>query len=394
MNREELELTLSIAQRAGIALVDSLTHPGSVPKFYKGKLNRNYLGTLAAYGYNSRVYCYLHYNGKINPVSEQCLFFLKNKLTQVATPFSAGRLNRKLKIVQLTHNDRHISPFTNYPLVLNYRAFLQYVDKHLDISPKTRARRYQAMDAVVDTPSDVMSKLPKMPMSPNYFFARFNQVIERLIVQNDFDYTGVYDVGRCGLSAIRNVSRTRPGFSGWYGRALMGDALQAISSLAFTAHGNIIGFIGDGAKGVVPDVVPSLIENALSYQDMRKKNITIFFFLNGGHSVIRTYQERILFNRSSRQMRLINIFPQDWEEEICGIQIVSRVLDSFDASKLTSAMLKQGVINLFSVVVSHNNEGDGLSLATATGWQRDQDFASNHSSRKNVKSEQVIHEFQ
>jgi len=47
-------------------------------------------------------------------------------------------------------------------------------------------------------------------MSPNYFFGRLNRLVE-VIVSEDYSYTGVYDVGR-GISAIRNLSRTGPGF--------------------------------------------------------------------------------------------------------------------------------------------------------------------------------------
>ncbi|WGG50923.1 hypothetical protein [Rugamonas sp. DEMB1] len=103
-----------------------------------------------------------------------------------------------------------------------------------------------------------------------------------------------------------------------------------------------------------------------------RKNFTVFYFMNGGHSVINTYQERILFNRTSRQMRLVNLMSADWEEDICGLQVCARTLDSFDADMLAEALQKPGRVNLFSVVVGHNNEGDGISLATATGWQRDQ----------------------
>nr|ABK64041.1 conserved hypothetical protein pigD [Janthinobacterium lividum] len=372
MDEEELALTLSIAERAGIALTDSLTHPGSVPKYRDGKRIPNYLGTLAVYGYSPRVYNYLHTRDKLNPQSQQCLFFMKSKLGQVSTPFSEGRLKRKLRIVQLTRNAAHISPFTDHGLVMDYRSFLRHVDRHLDVSPALRERRCRLMASVLDTPSDVASKLPATPMSPNYFFARLNQLVEKLIVERAYDYTGLYDVGRCGMSAIRNVARTRRGFSGWYGRALMGDALQATLSVAYTSGTNVVAFIGDGAKGLVPEILPSFIENALNYPDRMRKNFTVFYFMNGGHSVINTYQERILFNRTSRQMRLVNLMSADWEEDICGLQVCARTLDSFDADMLAEALQKPGRINLFSVVVGHNNEGDGISLATATGWQRDE----------------------
>ncbi|MDE1461505.1 thiamine pyrophosphate-dependent enzyme [Spartinivicinus poritis] len=371
MNDTELEMTLSIASRAGIALVDSLTYPGVIPKFYNGKRNSNYLGTLSIYGYSPRVYNYLHTNNKLNPPGEQCLFFLKSKIPQIATPFPEGRLERKIDIVQLTNNPNHIAPFTNHGLTMNYLDFLHYVNEHLNVPNTLRIKRYHTINSLIDTPSDVVNKLPTLPMSPNFFFAKLNDLIERLIVEHGYDYTGLYDVGRCGISAIRNVAKTRRGFSGWYGRALMGDALLASVGIAYTCPTNIIAFIGDGAKGVVPDVLPSFIENAIAHPNQMNKNITIFFFQNAGHSVINTYQERILFKRTSRQMRLVNIHFPDWEDDLCGLKIKSQTIETFDNQMLASALLEPQRINLFSVVVSHNNEGDGISLATATGWQRD-----------------------
>ncbi|MCW8126076.1 hypothetical protein [Microbulbifer halophilus] len=372
MTEEEHRLVLSIARRSGVALVDSLTHPGAVAKYHEGVVNRNYLGTLAVYGYSARVYNYLHTNDKINGTDDQCLFFLKSKLAEVATPFPEGRLQRKINIVQLTDNPGHISPFTDVPIVLALRTFLEYVDRHLAVSDELRNRRFTLIDSLRETPSDVVCRIPRIPMTPNYFFARLNSLIEQVVVQDGYDYTGIYDVGRCGISAVRNLARTRRGFSGWYGRALMGDALQATTSLAFTSPTNLLAFIGDGAKAIVPDILPSLIENAISYPGrIRDKNITIFYFLNGGHSSINTYQERVLFNRTSRQMRLVNLFEPDWEGDIGDLHVVSRTLESFDRELLDKAVRTRGQINLFSVVMAHNNEGDGMSLITAKGWQRE-----------------------
>jgi 3-acetyloctanal synthase len=371
LDEDELELTLSIADRAGIALVDSLTYPGSVPKFHRGGAVPQFLGTLGVYGYSARVYNYLHTNDRLNPVEDQCLFFIKSKLAQVATPFSEGRLRRNLQIVQLTERADHVAPFTDVPLVMNCRDFLQRVDAGLEVPPDLRARRLAGITAVPDSPSDVISRLPNTPMSPNYFFASLNGLVERLIVERGYDYTGMYDVGRCGISAIRNVARTRRGFSGWYGRALMGDALLATALVAHTSPTNVLAFIGDGAKGIVPDVLPSLAENFVTHAGLDRKNITILYFMNGGYSVIKTYQERILFNRSSRQMRIVNLRQNDWSESLCGVDVLHRTIDMFDEAMFEEALLAPNRINIFSVNLAHNNEGDGLSLATATGWQRD-----------------------
>ena len=368
---DELDLVHDIADRAGIALTDSLAYPGSIPKYRNGALNPNYLGTLAVYGFSERVYNFLHTNGKINPPAEQSLFFVRSKISQVATPFTEAKLGRNFNIVQVTHDPNHVAPFTDHALIMDSRAFLQAVDRRLNVDPALRERRYAAMAAVTDTPSDVISKLPVVPMSPNYFFAQFNRLIERLITGHGYDYTGVYDVGRCGISAVRNVARTRRGFSGWYGRALMGDALLATLSLAHTCPTDVIAFVGDGARAMVPDVLPSIVENVLAQNPLNDRTVTIITFFNGGLSAINTYQERILFNRTSRQMRLVNIAADDWEEEICGLKVVSRTLDAFDPQMLEQALLERGRLNLFTINLSHNNEGDGLSLASATGWQRD-----------------------
>jgi len=71
--------------------------------------------------------------------------------------------------------------------VLAFRAEIQAI----------RLRRYQR---VTDSPA-----------GPNYFWP-FEPARRELIVSEDYSYTGVYDVGREIISAIRNLSRTGPGF--------------------------------------------------------------------------------------------------------------------------------------------------------------------------------------
>ncbi|WP_125716240.1 biosynthesis protein PigD [Pseudoalteromonas rubra] len=371
VSEDEYALIHDIAQQAGIALVDSLAHPGTAPKYYQGKRNDNYLGTLAIYGYTPRVYNYFHTKDKLNSTDEQCLFMLKSRVAQIATPFSDGRLERKVHLVQLTKEATHLSPFADLHLHMRCRDFLQAVKKHLNVSESLRARRMARIMAYPDTQSDVLSKLPSLPMSPNYFFCQLNRVIEDLIEHENFDYTGVYDVGRCGISAVRNVAKTRRGFSGWYGRALMGDALLASGYLAYTSPSNVIAFIGDGAKGIVPDILPAFIDNILTHPQLLDKSISVFYFCNGGLSVINTYQERILFNRTSRQMRLVNIEQPQFEQQIGDFDISAQTLTQFDETAVRTALTAQKRLTLFSVVLGHNNEGDGISLATAKGWQRD-----------------------
>ncbi|WP_254925168.1 hypothetical protein [Serratia marcescens] len=368
---DEYALIHDIADAAGIALVDSLAHPGSAPKYYQGRRNPHYLGTLAIYGYSPRVYNFLHTNDKLNAMSEQSLFMIKSRVAQITTPFSDGRLERKVHLVQLTHDERHLSPYADLHLHMNCLAFLRTVKAHLDVDPALRERRRALIAAYLDSPSDVVSQLPSLPMSANYFFCQLNRVIEELIETEGFDFTGVYDVGRCGISAARNVAKTRRGFSGWYGRALMGDALLATGYLAYTSPSHVMAFIGDGAKGIVPDILPAFIDNILTHPQLLNKSITVFYLCNGGLSVINTYQERILFNRTSRQMRLVNVEQPDVEQTVNNFHIQSKTLTHFDEDVIRQALTTPHRLNLFSVVLGHNNEGDGISLATAKGWQRD-----------------------
>lgn len=371
LDDEETRLVQDIARETGIALVDSLLYPGSVPKYIEGKRNTSYLGTLSIYGFSPRVYNYLYTNDKLNPIEDQCLFFIKSRISQICTPFTEGRLHRKLNIVQVTHTPIHMAPFSNIGLNMDSKEFLKFIKANIKISPDLRKRRMGLINSYFDSQSDIVSKLPSRPMSPNYFFSELNQVIEKLIITKNFDYTGIYDVGRCGISAIRNVATTRRGFSGWYGRALMGDALLSTIFLAHTCPTNIIAFIGDGAKGMVPDIYPSFIENLLTHPENLNKNITIMFFCNGGLSVINTYQERILMNKTSKQMRLINLRQHESNDKVNDFEIVSKNITRFDGKEMELALTAPRRLNLFSVVVNHNNEGDGITLATAKGWQRD-----------------------
>lgn len=371
LDDDESELVQSISREAGIALVDSLPYPGSVSKYVNGIRNVNYLGTLSIYGFSPRVYNYLYTNDKLNSVKEQCIFFIKSRVSQICSPFTEGRLNNKLNIVQITHNPIHMAPFSDIGLQMDSKVFLKFIKANLNVSSDLKKRRMSLINGYYDSQSDVVSKLASTPMSPNYFFSEFNQVVEKLIINQNYDYTGIYDVGRCGISAIRNVATTRRGFSGWYGRALMGDALLSSIFLAHTCPTNIIAFIGDGAKGMVPDIYPSFIENLLTHPENLNKNITIMFFCNGGLSVINTYQERILMNRTSKQMRLINLHQSEWQDSVNNFDVVSKTITKFDEKEMELALTAPRRLNLFSVIVNHNNEGDGITLATAKGWQRD-----------------------
>ncbi len=359
---DEAALVSSIAERAGIALCDSLTRPGTVSRYRGSRRVENYLGTLGLYAYSRAVYAFTHTDGELNPADSQCLFALKSRLPQVATPFSRGTLERKLRLGQVTHTAEHVAPFVTYPVVMELIDFLRHMDARLDVDPGVAALRRQAIARARETAPDPAARIPTVPVTPNYFFGELNDLLEELITAHGYEYVGLFDVGRCGLSAIRNLSRTGPGFSGWYGRALMGDALLASLSVALTSPHPVLGFVGDGARGLVPDVVPFFIECARNVPGRLRQNVTVFILVNGAHSVISTYQEGLSGRWGGRQMRMPSLVPPDWEERHGGLTIRHQRLQVFDRVLLRARLLEPSGITLFSVFMAHNSDGDGLSL--------------------------------
>jgi thiamine pyrophosphate-dependent acetolactate synthase large subunit-like protein len=365
-------LLQSVAERAGLALADSIIHPGVAPSHLGGAPNPAYLGTLGVYGFSDAVYRFLHQDGRIAPRETQALFFLGDKIAQVATPFTEAKLTRQFHIAQVVEEAEHLAPFADIAVKMNPHDFLLEVERRLDCPPELLARRRAAIQAARRGDKDLASLLPSLPMTANYFFGALGALLSRMIAQDGFDFTGLYDVGRCGISAIRNLPRTRPGFSGWYGRALMGDAYMAMLAVAQTCPTDVLTFVGDGAHALVPDILPSLLENALANGARRDRSFSIFVLCNNGLSAISSYQERILFNRTSRQMRVLNLARPEFERDLCGYRVSIRNIDAFDPEDMRKALMTRGRINLFRVKLAHNNEGDGMSLVHVSGWQQNQ----------------------
>ncbi|MFJ7246767.1 hypothetical protein ACIQWA_19275 [Kitasatospora sp. NPDC098652] len=367
----ERDLVHEIAAAAGIGLADSLTRPGSVSRYRDGAVVPEYLGTLGLYGFSERVHAFLHHEGRLRPRSEQCLFFVNSRIAEAATPFSPRALDRSLRIVQVTREAAHLAPFADHPVRAEAGAFLSAVRARLDVPPALLEARRRALAETADSASDVVHGVPVQPISLNYFGSRLGAVLEDLILHHGYGYTGVYDVGRGGLSAIRNLPRTGPGFSGWYGRALMGDALQAVPSIALTRPGNTLAFIGDGASALVPDILPSLIQQVCFNGHRLRGNLSIFTLVDGGHSVIRTYREGRSAAGAGRQTQVLHLFAEDDERTFGPLTVVRRRLDDLDPRTLKADLQRRSTVNLFEVPIAHNNEGDGLSLLSSLGWQRD-----------------------
>lgn len=371
LDKEEASMVIGIAEKAGIALCDALSAPGHVSRFVDGRRVENYLGVLGQYGTNQEVYEFLYEDGKLADKTTQTVFFLKGKIGQIDSPFSDGAHEQKLHIVQVNKNPAHIASFADVPLAMTVKKFLLALEAGLDVDADVLAMRRARIRQHNRQRDDVLSQIPSFPMTPNYFYSQLNQILERKIEREGYQYIGMYDVGHCGTLATRNLSRTGPSYSGWYGRALMGDALQATGMLAFTAHTNVLAFVGDGAKNITPDILPGLIENIQNSANEIRHNITIFFFYNNALSIINSYQERIMFKPGGRQMEVCNhpdfTAMQEWSRILRGVEINSIVLPEFDAERVASILDRKPSVNFVHVPLTNNN--DGISIVDVDLWQ-------------------------
>lgn len=364
-------LVYAIAEQAGIALVDSLSHPGSVAAYHQGRPVPQYLGTLAMYGFGRRVYAYLHPELYASTSPPPWLFFLKSRLDQAATPFSEGRLKRQLQIVQVNREARHMSPFTDIALLMPVEAFLRHVLAHLAVEPAVLQLRQARLAAVRELEETVpVDEIATLPMSSNYFFCQLGRLVDTLIREKGFRYLGVYDVGRGGISAVRNLPRTGPGFSGWYGRALMGDALMTLPYLAATSDQPILAFVGDGARALTPTIEHRLLDALARNPHGRQISLTLFYLNNGVLSLIQTYLDKRYARNGQAQLSLPS---SPLPMHACvqeDLQLTHQQLSGFDAECLSEALNARGRISIFETPISHNSDGDGLSLLSETLWSR------------------------
>lgn len=365
------ERIYAIAESAGIALADTITHPGSVAPYHQGRAVANYLGPLSLYGFSRRIYHFLHEAYELVGPDEQCLFFLKSKVDQAATPFSEGKLKRQVRVVQVNHEPRHRSPFTDLAVDVPLDRFLDHVQANLQVNPDVLAKRRAKLANIRTIPEAVpVDQIATVPMTANYFFLRLGDLIGELIEHQDYRYTGIYDVGRCGISALRNVPRTDPGFSGWYGRALMGDGLMAMPYIASTCTGNVLAFIGDGARALVPDIETRLAAGLAQHPQAQKRNITLFYLSNAVLSMIQTYLDKRYAYNGARQVAVPQPAPPLAMHRIGALGIHRSCLTQFDASYLRDALTTPSRLNIIDVTLAHNSDGDGLSLLSEAAWNR------------------------
>ncbi|MCE0460528.1 decarboxylase [Pseudomonas uvaldensis] len=372
LNAEQRRRIHALAERGAIGLADSITQPGSVGPYYEGRAVPEYLGPLSLYGFSRRVYQFMHCEHELNGARDHCVFFLKSKVDQAATPFSEGKLKRQLRVVQVNHEPRHLSPFTDLALDVPLDEFLSHIERGMQVEPPVLALRRDKLREMAQRSETVaVDHIETLPMTANYFFHRLGHLVRELIERQDYRYTGVYDVGRCGISAVRNVPRTDPGFSGWYGRALMGDALMALPYIAMTSEGNVLAFVGDGARALVPDIEARLAEGLAHAPSAGLRNVTLFYLTNGMLSLIQTYLDKRYAHNGAQQVAVTGVGAMSAPlERIGAISVHRERLVSFDEAALRQALTQPGRLNIFDVLLAHNSEGDGLSLVSETAWNR------------------------
>ncbi|WP_431771340.1 hypothetical protein [Streptomyces cucumeris] len=365
------ELLYELAHRAGIGLADSVAQPGTVTRHHDGRTVEEFIGTLSMYGYSARVHEYLYRDGRLRPGDEQSVMFLGTQIPQIDTPFSESQL-RQLAPIQITEREVDRAPFTGLGIVADIEGVLRALLDRLEVDPEVLAYRRDAMASTTDSDGDVISLLPVLPMTTNYFFRRLRGVLDGIIREHDYRYVGVYDIGRAGLSAVNSLPRTGPCVSGWYGRGLMGDGLMALPGILTRREENVISFTGDGAAAMTPDIVPTLVQQIAVDREPFRRNLSIFRFVNGSHSVIRTYRESVKPSAVSGQTGVLTFTPEDYERRYGGLTVRHRRIAGFDDVPFAEQLREPGTINLYSVLVGHNNEGDGLSRFSSLGWQRDE----------------------
>jgi hypothetical protein len=365
------DLLYALAKKAGIGLADSVTQPGTVSRYHHGHTVNEYLGTLSMYGYSARVYDYLFSDGILRPADEQAVMFIGTQIPQIDTPFSDAAL-RQLAPIQITAWEIDRAPFSGLSIVGDVGGVLRALHERLDVDPDVLARRRAAIAATRDSDGDVIGLLPVLPMTTNYFFRRLRGVLDDLIRQEDYRYVGVYDIGRAGLSAVNTLPRTGPGISGWFGRGLMGDGLMALPGILTRRDSNVISFTGDGAAAMTPDIVPSLVQQIAADHSAFQRNLSIFRFVNGSHSVIRTYREGVQPSAVSGQTGVLSFTPEDYQRQFGSLAVRHRRVVGFDDVPFAEQLTERETINLYSVIIGHNNEGDGLSRLSSLGWQRDE----------------------
>jgi thiamine pyrophosphate-dependent acetolactate synthase large subunit-like protein len=302
--------------------------------------------------------------------TEQSLMFIGTPVPEIDTPFSDSAL-AWLEPIQIISKKIDLAPFTRLSAVGDIEGVLRALLARLDVDPAVLALRRAAIASTSDSVDDVIGLLPVLPMTVNYFIRKLRAVVDGLIRQEDYRYTGVYDIGRAGLAAVNGLPRTGPGVSGWFGRGLMGDGLMSLPGVLTRREGNVLSFTGDGTAAMVPDILPALVQQVVADRSAFTGNLSVFTFINGSHSVIRSFRENLEPSAVSGQTGVLSFTPEDYQRQCGPLAIRHRRVLRFEDVPFADQLTERDTINLYSVITGHNNEGDGLGPLAATSWQRE-----------------------
>ncbi|WP_102795291.1 hypothetical protein [Bowmanella denitrificans] len=367
LSAQERTLLMDIARQAGIALADSVQRPGCVSAYPEGNYNAQYLGTLGVYGTSRELLSYLYQDGELNPKQDQVIFFLKSRLGQPSSPFPPGNFKHRLETIQVTENAAHIAPHASQGLCMKLVDFLLQIKAKLAVDPQVLAYRQTQIARAKSLSAGLLSQLPSCPMSPDYFFYRFSELLKALIQKQAYRYTGLFDAGRCGFSALGSLPRTGPGFSSIYGRGCMGDALMAFPLVALKNPGNTVAFVGDGARNLAPDILPFLLKNLRGVKSTVRGSATLFIFVNNSLSMVRTYQERALLGHAGEQMNSLSLYQSPAVFYHAGVKITQHSIIEFDPEQMHEWLTSKNSINIIQVMTAHNNQGD-MYRHFSTDW--------------------------
>jgi thiamine pyrophosphate-dependent acetolactate synthase large subunit-like protein len=347
-----------ICSASGIVLSDSIQRPGAVSEYNdKGVRNPHYIGTLGVYGTSPKVYQYLFKNGRIASKDEQVVFFIKSKMGQPSSPFGSGIFAGKLISIQVNKEEGHLAPYASIKVNSKFIDFAKALFARLDVSNDVLLHRRLEKEKINNVTAGPLSLLPTSPVSPNYFFHKLGCTLSSMIETEGYTYRGVFDAGRCAFSAVRNLPRTQVGFSSVYGRGNMGDAMMSLPSIAIKNNGNTLAFIGDGAKNVVPDIIPALLKNIRVEQSLGG-NLTVFIFVNKTMSMIRSYMESGLLSQSGVQMHNHQLLPTDMHFSHYGVDFNMETISEWDEARVRDMLSKKSTVNIIHVMTAHNSSGD------------------------------------
>jgi len=116
--------------------------------------------------------------------------------------------------------------------------------------------------------------------------------------------------------------------------------------------------------------VPSILENDAFHRSEKKPTVTYINCVNGSLSVIQSYQQRVARRKGGRQMQLYSPLPEEGLFEVGDQTLFHQTIHHFDSEAIREALLERNRINVLSVMLTHNNEADGLGLGAVPGWQR------------------------